>query len=101
MRNKKLYCNVPGVYFLGYNKYGDVEVRYEKFKYELLITLDDQCDIYCKYCEYCKDHGIEMNKFDFFKYDHIEDNLDFAKYVEEHPYWVYEALEKEIERGMY
>ena len=86
-RPNKLYCNVPGVYFIWHGSWSDPEVMYQDKLFNL--PTDIETPLYGYYCDDCKAKGIE------------EDEDDFAEWVENNPDDVYEILNSLIEAGIY
>ena len=84
---KKLYCNVPDVYFFYRGEWADTEVMYEDKIFNLPV--DVESPLWSYYEEYCEENGLEA----------IEEN--FADYIENNPDDVYEILNSLIEYGIY
>ena len=84
---KRLYCNVPGVYFIWHGSWSDPEVMYEDKLFNL--PMDVETPLWSYYEEYCEENGLEA----------IEEN--FADYVGNNPDDVYEILNNLIEAGIY
>lgn len=86
-KQRKLYCNVPDVYFVWHGEWADPEVSYKDKLFNL--PMDVETTLYSDYCEYCKENNVECS----------EEN--FVHYVENNPDELYDILENLIEAGMY
>ena len=62
-RPNKLYCNVPGVYFIWHGSWNDPEVMYQDKLFNL--PTDIETPLYVYYCDDCKAKGIEEDEDDF------------------------------------
>lgn len=86
-KERKLYCNVPDVYFVWHGEWSDPEVSYKDKLFNL--PMDVETPLWAYYCEHCKEKRIEKS----------EDG--YGQYVENNADELYEILENLIEAGMY
>lgn len=86
-KERKLYCNVPDVYFVCHGEWSDPEVSYKNKLFNL--PMDVETPLYDYYCEDCKEKGIK------------ESEDGFEQYVENDPDELYEILENLIDACMY
>lgn len=84
---KKLYCNIPDVYFIWHGEWSDPEVSYKDKLFNL--PMDVETPLWAYFLDFCKENNIEYS----------EEN--FVHYVENNPDELYEILENLIEVGMY
>lgn len=84
---KKLWCNVPDVYFIWHGTWGDPEVMYKNKLFNL--PMDVETPLWSQYEECCEEFGKEAT------YE------GYAEWLENNPVNVYEVLDNLIEAGIY